>query len=478
MKFKIIIADNNTPQRQSLSLPLAAMGYKVLETDNGKSLLAASEEHGPFDFAIIDNDLPDLDALRILEDLKQQSPTTKCIVTTSISKVQEAVAAIKNGALDYMQKPVNRDHLTKILLAAVQEGSMQEISQQSAPKLSFRKGRHMIGESPAISKVFEVIQKLAKVDTSVLIRGESGTGKELVAQALHANSPRAKGPFVAVNCGAIPENLIESELFGHEKGTFTGADRRKIGKFQFANGGTIFLDEIGDISAQMQVKLLRVLQEKKFTPVGSNQEIEANVRIVSATNRPLEDMIKKNTFREDLFYRLNILPINLPPLRERREDLPSLCRFMIAKFNEIHNRNITSISNEASHALKAYSWPGNIRELENVIEHAFIIETTDCLQISSLPQNIQACAPLTFVTPETEDADNAPPNQIRNNGIITDFSDLKYPALKERFEKEFIVRALTTYGGRINLTAEQTQMTKVTLLRKLEKYKIDPKDFK
>src|SRR5690606_26402989 len=214
--------------------------------------------------------------------------------------------------------------------------------------------------------------------------------KELVARAIHYNSHRKKGPFVAVNCAAIPENLIESELFGHEKGAFTGADRRKVGKFQFAEGGTIFLDEIGDISPQMQVKLLRVLQEKRFSPVGSNQELNADVRVIAATNRPLEKMIEDESFRSDLFYRLNVMPIKLPPLRDRREDIIPLAEYMIRKFNKAHSRSIKGFDKKALNALRLYAWAGNIRELENVIEHAFIIESSDTIHSEALPDHIQA----------------------------------------------------------------------------------------
>jgi transcriptional regulator with PAS, ATPase and Fis domain len=343
----------------------------------------------------------------------------------------------------------------------------------SAPQLEFDKGRKIIGSSGSIVKVFEIIHRLAKVETSVLIRGESGTGKELVARAIHFNSHRMKGPFVAVNCAAIPENLIESELFGHEKGAFTGADRRKIGKFQFAEGGTIFLDEIGDISPQMQVKLLRVLQERMFTPVGGNGEIKADVRVIAATNRPLEKMIETESFRSDLFYRLNVMPITLPPLRDRREDIPPLSEFMITKFNRLHQRTIRGFDKRALAAMRLYNWPGNIRELENVVEHAFIIESTDNIKLESLPDHLQS-----LVEKKMVDAGGAAaPASSSQGDMLQNVSDLNYPQLKEKFEREFLIRALKAFDGRVNQTAEHTQMTKVTLLRKLEKYGIDPKQY-
>ena len=266
--------------------------------------------------------------------------------------------------------------------------------------------------------------------------------------------------------------------FGHEKGAFTGAEKRKIGKFQFAAGGTIFLDEIGDVSLQMQVKLLRVLQEKHFTPVGSNQEISTDVRVISATNKNLEKMIQNETFRSDLFYRLNVLPINLPPLRERREDILPLIQYLINKFNVLHDKKIKSIDKVALNALRVYHWPGNIRELENVIEHAFILENSDIIHLDALPESIyRSSATISKNELASTDSNRSTLHDITSD-LLTDLSELKYPVLKERFEREFIQRALRVFNGRINQTAEHTQMTKVTLLRKLEKYGIDPKEFR
>ena len=467
--LKILVVDDDATLRLTVRASLETRQYKVDEACDGQEAIEMCQEHGPYDAVILDVNMPRMNGLEALTHIRELNPQTFCIILTAYSKVQDAVSAIKNGAYDYLEKPVDSTRILKIIDSAMKASSMIELAANSAPRLQFTEGRNMIGESDSIRKIFDLIYKLSKVETSVLIRGESGTGKELVAQAIHFNSHRKKGPFVAVNCGAIPETLIESELFGHEKGAFTGADKRKYGKFQFAAGGTIFLDEIGDISQQMQVKLLRVLQEKKFTPLGSNQEISADVRVISATNRNLEKMIKTGDFRADLFYRLNVLPINLPALKERREDIESLTNFMINKFNEVHGRNIVGIHKKALTALRTYGWPGNIRELENVIEHAFIIESSDKITLESLPINLTNSPP-----PDDKKGSNI--NSVQN-GIVSDFSDLKYPVLKEKFEKEFILRALKAFNGRINQTAEHTQMTKVTLLRKLEKYSINPKEF-
>ncbi len=314
--------------------------------------------------------------------------------------------------------------------------------------------QEFIGRCPEMARIIDLVGRLARVDTSVLIRGESGTGKELIAQSLHRQSRRKDAPFVAVNASAIPETLIESELFGHERGAFTGADSRKAGRFEVAHQGTIFLDEIGDISPAMQTKLLRVLQEKRFCPVGSSHEIEVDVRIVTATHRPLEAMVQNGLFREDLFYRLNILPIHLPPLRHRLEDLEGLIQHFIQRLNARYQRGILGVSESGMEALFSHPWPGNIRELENALERAFIVESTDWIQADSLPESIgQAVQP----------------------GLRVD--NLDFQASKEAFERSFLVRALSKFNGRINQTAEKANIPKKTLLRKLEKYQINAREF-
>lgn len=474
--FKILVVDDDATLRLTARAALETRGYQITEAEDGLEAVETFEKHGPFDAVILDVNMPRMNGIDALTKIKELNPKTFCLVLTAYTDVQDAIQAIKVGAYDYLEKPVNGERILKLIDNALAAQNLVELAGNSAPTIEFGEDREMIGESSSIRKVFDVIYKLSKVDTSVLIRGESGTGKELVAQALHYNSHRKKGPFVAVNCAAIPENLIESELFGHEKGSFTGADRKKIGKFQYASGGTIFLDEIGDMTLHMQVKLLRVLQDRTFTPVGANQEVSCDVRIIAATSRPLEDMIKSGSFRPDLFYRLNVLPIKLPPLRDRREDIASLVDFMIDKFNKIHSRKIKGIDRAALNALRLYSWPGNIRELENVIEHAFIVETSDRVTLGALPDHLQHSnsehSPIA-----TESVEQIKAKIDDGHELISDFSELNYPALKERFEKEFIIRALKAFNGRINQTASHTQMTKVTLLRKLEKYGIDPKDF-
>ncbi len=451
----------------------------LIHTAGSHYELVVKCQENRYDAIFIDLDHPRAGRLDELDQLKVLTPSVKCYVLSSFPQWEQALLALKSGAEDYLAKPMQCDRFHALF---------QQLHKRQIPvkrpeelKLDFQKSKRIIGRSLAIHRVYDLILRLARVDTSVLIRGESGTGKELVAQALHYNSSRRAGPFVAVNCGAIPENLIESELFGYEKGTFTGADRKKLGKFQFAHGGSIFLDELGDVSQQTQVKLLRVLQERKITPVGSNQDIAIDVRIISATNKQLEKMMQEGKFRSDLYYRLNVMPINLPPLRERREDIEDIAGFMIEKFNRLHDRKIQSIHANALDALRSYDWPGNIRELENVIEHAFIIEGSDEIHLEALPIHIKDSE----ILAHDEEADNSSSEPLPDlqkelrkfEEAMSTSNSLKYPELKEQFEKEFIRRALKAFNGRINQTAEQTQMTKVTLLRKLEKYNINPKEF-
>ncbi|MCB0406697.1 MAG: sigma-54-dependent Fis family transcriptional regulator, partial [Bdellovibrionales bacterium] len=407
--------------------------------------------------------------------------------------INDAVKAVKEGAYNYVQKPVKGDELVEMVEKAIYAYSMISDAAASAPML-MEGGRKIIGNTAQMKKVFNVISRLSKVDTPVLIRGASGTGKELVARAIHHNSAFKEGKFVAINCSAIPENLFESELFGHEKGAFTGADQRKIGKFQYAEGGTLFLDELGDMPVLMQVKLLRVLQEKVFTPIGANREIESNVRVIAATNRPLEDMIKKGTFREDLYYRLNVMPIFLPSLSERKDDLQRLIDLFIQKFNKSQGKSITGITSEALTVLQKYDWPGNIRELENIIEHAFILEEDSKISLTSLPETLLMAAGIDTSTLQAASMIDTPLNTNENDDSPSDIEigvhaqsgeemvkingdQLDFNKHKEAFEKEFIIKALQTFKGRINQTALHANIPKKTLLRKIEKYGINARDF-
>src|SRR5689334_3316424 len=382
--FRVLVVDDDADLRLSVTSALSDNHYLVDQAKDGEEGINRVRA-GHYDLVLLDVNMPRLSGIEALKEIKAHDPSIIVLILTAFSNIRDAVEATKEGAYNYLEKPIKAENLVYLVDKALKAKHMVRNMSFSAPVFKLPNGTDFIGQSTEMKRIFSVIDKLSRVDTAVLIRGESGTGKELVAQALHYNSPRKDNRFVTINCSAIPENLIESEFFGHEKGAFTGADSRKIGKVQYADGGTLFLDEIGDISSGMQVKLLRALQEKKFTPVGSNREVEVNLRVVAATNRNLEEMIKKGEFREDLFYRLNVLPIQLPPLRERKNDIEALASYFIEKFNQQHRKNITHVSPEAMAVLKAHSWPGNIRELENVIEHAFVIETSSEITIPSLP---------------------------------------------------------------------------------------------
>jgi two-component system, NtrC family, response regulator HydG len=475
--MKALIVDDDSTLRLTVRAVLEDKGFQVVEAEDGQMAVDIVRRVPDIGIAILDVNMPRMSGLEALAKIKEINPSIFCIIATAYSNMNDAIKAIRAGAFDYLQKPVEPEHLLKLLANATDASNMVVEASLASPQLQFDEGRTMVGNSSSLQKVFDVIYRLAKVDTSVLIRGESGTGKELVARALHHNSHRKSGPFVAVNCAAIPETLIESELFGHEKGAFTGADKRKLGKFQQAEGGTIFLDEIGDISHATQVKLLRVLQERAVTMVGSNQESKIDVRIVAATHKPLEQMVEQGLFRQDLFFRLNVLPIVIPSLRDRKDDIPALTNYLVKKFNKLHKRKIEGVEHAAMNALVQYNWPGNIRELENTMERAFIMESSQNICLTSLPDHLSQIK-VDLALPSNSQIQTERAGATRAPGeLISDSDDLNFPALKERFEREFIVRALTHYRGKINQTAEATQMTKVTLLRKLEKFGIDPKEF-
>ncbi|MFZ4712830.1 MAG: sigma-54-dependent transcriptional regulator [Bacteriovoracaceae bacterium] len=495
---KVLVVDDDKVLQESVKQALEFHNFNVQVADNGKEAVAAIYRE-KFELVVMDVNMPEMDGLQALVEIKKHDPSIIVIILTAYSNVGDAVKAVKEGAYNYLEKPITSENLVALIKRALRARSLVETTMFSAPSLSLGgKGEDkFVGESDVMVKVFNVISKLAKVNTPVLIRGESGTGKELVAKAIHFNGPRKDEKFVTINCGAIPETLIESELFGHEKGAFTGADARKIGKFQYAEGGTIFLDEIGDISGAMQVKLLRVLQEKTFTPVGANRDVTVDVRIIAASNKPFEQMIKDGTFREDLFYRLNVLPVYLPPLRERKSDINHLIGYYINYFNKVHVLNIKGCTPEAQKMLMDYSWPGNIRELRNVIEHCFIIESTDYIQVPSLPSVVSKGTHQPKNNEKVEE-DNSPMidvEDIQSSVLDDDIDDsigtggsnihlnisasgsYDFQQAKDVFEREYIVSALKANKGRINQTALNANIPKKTLLRKIEKYGINPKDY-
>jgi DNA-binding NtrC family response regulator len=466
--YSILVVDDEAELRKQIVTLLKDKGYEVEEAVDG---LDAVEKLSVKNFPLVlcDVMMPRMTGLEFLKHVSENEYSTTVALLTAHGNIRDAIGAIRDGAFDYIEKPINETALLALVEKAENAYDMIQRIAYSAPVLT-EEGREFVGNSRTMKRVFQLVDKLTRVNTSVLIRGENGTGKELVAKAIHYNSPRKDGPFVAVNCAAIPENLIESELFGHEKGAFTGADQRKIGKFQFAARGTLFLDEIGDTSPATQVKLLRVLQEHNFTPVGANREIKADVRIVAATNQDLEKLIREGKFREDLYYRLNVMPIFLPPLRERKDDIPYLVAHFVEKFNLEHGKSLKNITPEALQALEGFHWPGNIRELENAIEHAFVVETGDAITFFSLPEYIRKSVRKTMPIPV------ASANRPTSSSVIS-LENMDWEQGKETFEKEFIIQALKTNSGRINLTAEQANIPKNTLLRKIKKYNINPREY-
>jgi two-component system response regulator HydG len=493
---KVLVVDDDADLRLAVTSALSESHYKVDQARDGEEAVNRVRA-GKYDLVLMDVNMPRMTGMEALKEIKAHDPSIIVLILTAFSNVRDAVEATKEGAYNYLEKPIKAENLVYLIDKALKAHSMVRNLSLSSPVFKLPNGTEFVGQSTEMKRVFSVIDKLSRVDTAVLIRGESGTGKELVASALHSHSPRKDNRFVTINCSAIPETLIESEFFGHEKGAFTGADSRKIGKFQYADGGTLFLDEIGDISPAMQVKLLRALQEKKFTPVGANREVEVNVRIVAATNRNLEDMIKRGEFREDLFYRLNVLPIQLPPLRDRKNDIEALATYFIEKFNAAHRKNITGVSSEAMELLKAHGWPGNIRELENVIEHAFVIETSNQITPMSLPEtlngpvNQRALGASRAASMDLDDEDGdvvdgsvgvtagavVTAANANSRGFKLDINRLDFQANKEEFERQFLISALKAFNGRINQTALHANIPKKTLLRKLEKYGINARDY-
>jgi len=376
--------------REMLGIMLRKEGFEVLAAE---SRAAAAEilSRGSVEMIITDVKLPDGDGLEVLRHVKAASPETVVIVMTAFGNTETAVAALKLGAHDYLIKPFDVEELKIVVRNALEKQQLQEENLLLKAEFRVQHGLdRIIGVSPRMVKLFDLVRSVAGTASTILVQGESGTGKELVAKGVHALSPRRDSPFVSVNCAALPENLLESELFGHMKGAFTDAHQTKKGLFETAHRGTLMLDEVGEMPPSMQVKLLRALQERRVRRVGANEEVEVDVRVIAATNRSLEDLVRDRRFREDLYYRLNVIPILVPPLRERTEDIPLLAKHFLDLFGREMGKPVSRISDEAMNLLVAYSWPGNVRELENVVERAVALETTSAIQPDRLPDTLLA----------------------------------------------------------------------------------------
>src|ERR1700734_990943 len=394
-KKQVLIVDDEPNLRKILSAQLSRDGYDVLTAEDGEKGLAMLREHH-IDLVVTDLKMPKVDGMTLLREALREDPELPIVMITAHGTVDTAVEALKIGAFDYLTKPFDKDEVRQIVAKALKTRQLagEEVSTvQVAPGARFG----IIGTSTGITDLYALLERVADTPTTVLITGESGTGKELVARALHDHSSRKDKPFIKVNCAAIPKELIESELFGYERGAFTGAVASKPGRFELANGGTLFLDEIGEIPIEMQVKLLRALQESEFERVGGIKTIRVDVRLVAATNRDLKKLILTGNFREDLFYRLNVVPIRLPALRERTSDIPLLVEHFLARFNERLKKDVRSVHREAMDALVQYPWPGNIRELENVVERAVLFCDTQELTASALPPDVRGLPALANV---------------------------------------------------------------------------------
>jgi two-component system, NtrC family, response regulator AtoC len=451
---RVLVADDELNMRRVLEAILRREGYDVITAANGIEALGGMSAN--IHTVITDLKMPGLDGMGLLKRLSVDYPDVPVVMITAHGSVENAVEAVKLGAFDYLEKPFEQEQIRQVVAKAI---STYALSRKDArPEEPSERGRfRLVGQSPAIRQIYAVVEKVANTPSTVLISGESGTGKELIARALHENSTRHAGPFIKINCAAIPKTLMESELFGYDKGAFTGAVGAKPGRFELAHGGTLFLDEIGEIPVEMQVKLLRVLQESEFERVGGIKTIKVDVRLVTATNRDLLEEIAAGNFREDLFYRLNVVPIQIPPLRERREDIPLLAEHFIAKFNERLKKQIVSISPEAVAELVGYHWPGNIRELENLMERTILFCEGPEIRVSDLPPEIVGVAP-------------AAPTAAAEGEPRPAAGSLKEAvrAETERVERELIQRALDATGGNVTQAARKLKISRKSLQTKMK----------
>lgn len=373
VRRRVLVVEDEENMRNLLSQLLRQEGFDVDTAADGDAALRKASS-GEFDLVLLDVRIPDKDGMQVLRELRREDPGAVVMIVTGYATLEMAVEAMREGAFDYISKPFKKDELLLKVRRALEHEQLREENRKLAEELRARfKFEGIVGSSPRMQEVLRVAAAVAPTDATVLIYGETGTGKEILARSIHDQSRRAEGPFVAINCGAIPETLLETELFGHEKGAFTSATGTRVGKFEAADGGTIFLDEVGDMSPAMQVKLLRVLQERTFERVGSNKPIRVDVRVIAATNKDLRHLVREGRFREDLFYRLSVVPIELPPLRERQEDIPLLAQHFLEKYRTKYGKSVTGFTPQAMRKMRRYPWPGNVRELEFAIERAVIL---------------------------------------------------------------------------------------------------------
>ncbi|MCK4352218.1 sigma-54-dependent Fis family transcriptional regulator [candidate division WOR-3 bacterium] len=443
---KILIVDDESVLRETLSDWLQKESYNTETAITGEEAIEKNKNN-KFDIAIVDLKLPGIDGIEVLRRLKKMNPEMPVIIITAYASIETAVEAMKQGAYDYFVKPFNLEEVSLVIKKIIEHQKLITeniaLREQLRERYSFE---NVIGKSQKMQEIFKLIEAIADSNSTILIQGESGTGKEIIARAIHQRSSRANRPFITVNCAAIPENLLESELFGYEKGAFTGAIQTKKGRFELANGGTLFMDEITDMKPNTQVDLLRVLQEREFRRVGGGKLIPIDVRIITSSNKNIEEEVASGNLREDLYYRLNVISIQLPPLRERREDIPLLVQHFLKKYSKKTNRVIKGMSKEALELFTRYNWPGNVRELENVIERAVILGKDEFLMPNDLPRIIKEVK---------KDKPHYPPN--KSLGEV---------------EKEYITNVLQETGWNLSKTAKTLKINRTTLYNKIKKYKI------
>jgi DNA-binding NtrC family response regulator len=457
---RVLVADDELNMRRVLEAILRREGYDVITAANGIEALVGMKTN--VHTVITDLKMPGLDGMALLKKLSVDYPDVPVVMITAHGSVENAVEAVKLGAFDYLEKPFEQEQIRQVVAKAINTYALAR--RDARPEEPSGRGRfRLVGQAPTIRQIFAVIEKVANTPSTVLITGESGTGKELIARALHENSARHAGPFIKINCAAIPKTLMESELFGYDKGAFTGAVGAKPGRFELAHGGTLFLDEIGEIPVEMQVKLLRVLQESEFERVGGIKTIKVDVRLVTATNRDLQQEIIAGTFRDDLFYRLNVVPIHIPPLRERREDIPLLAEHFLAKFNERLKKQIASIAPEAIERLIAYHWPGNIRELENLMERTVLFCEGPEIRVSDLPPEVVG-ATLLAAPPGTPTSLAAVGDEAARPASLKE----AVRAETERVERELIQRALDETGNNVTQAARKLKISRKSLQTKMK----------
>lgn len=452
-KKKVLIVDDESGMRHMLTVLLEREGYSIDTAQNGREGLEKIKASA-YDLVLCDIRMPEMDGLSFLESTKNINRQVPVIMMSAFGNVDTAIEAMKKGAFDYVSKPFKADEILLRLQRLTQQETLmfenQSLKRVLQQETSFS---NIIARSPRMLEIFDTIRKIADYKTTVLITGESGSGKELIARAIHFNSPRAQKPFIAINCSAIPENLLESELFGYVKGAFTGAAKDKKGLFEEASGGTLFLDEVGDLPLALQVKLLRAIQEEEIRRVGANNSTKIDVRLIAATLRNLGEEIKRGTFREDLYYRLNVLPIHLPPLRERKEDIPMLVETFIKRFNKEMGKSVDRASPECLQHLTDYSWPGNVRELENTIERSMVLESSKDLRPESLPDSIR--------------------NVEINPAIRAAANELSIKKMMVIMEQELIKKALDKTGGNRTWAAKLLEISHRALLYKIKRYGLE-----